>query len=81
MGQVFATRKDAVMLLSNPSRDIINLLLYAFRSPAALEYIPWEDETEENFRERSKYFGLKLDTGKNPELDATEMGTDQSPPK
>jgi hypothetical protein len=30
----------------------------------ALEYIPWEDETCENFEERSKYFGLKLDTGK-----------------
>ncbi len=64
-GQVYAARKDTVMKLANSSREVIDLLLYAFRSPAALEYIPWEDETEENFKERSKYFGLKLDTGKN----------------
>lgn len=63
-GQVYAARKDTVMKLANSSREIIDLLLYAFRSPAALEYIPWEDESEENFVERSQYFGLKLDTGK-----------------
>jgi uncharacterized membrane protein len=74
-GQVYAVRKDTVMKLANSSREVIDLLLYAFRSPAALEYIPWEDETQANFQERSKYFGLKLDTGKDPELDATDMGT------
>ena len=74
-GQVYAVRKDTVMKLANSSREVIDLLLYAFRSPAALEYIPWEDETQANFQERSKYFGLKLDTGKNPELDCTDMGT------
>ena len=58
-GQVFAARKDTVMKLSNSSSELINLLLYAFRSPAALEYIPWEDESQEEFRERSKLFGLK----------------------
>ncbi|MEN8614338.1 hypothetical protein ABFB09_03500 [Dehalogenimonas sp. THU2] len=63
-GQVYAARKDTVMKLANSSREVIDLLLYAFRSPAALEYIPWEDESEENFIERSQYFGLKLDTGK-----------------
>ena len=63
-GQVYAARKDTVMKLANSSAEVINLLLYAFRSPAALEYIPWEDESEDNFRERCEYFGLKLDTGK-----------------
>ncbi len=58
-GQVFATRKDSVMKLANPSTEIINILLYAFRSPEALEYIPWEDESPEDFEERSKRFGLK----------------------
>jgi uncharacterized membrane protein len=58
-GQVFATRKESVMKLANSSSEIINLLLYAFRSPAALEYIPWEDESREEFEERSKLFGLK----------------------
>lgn len=58
-GSVFAVRKDAVMKLNNSSTEIINLLLYAFRSPAALKYIPWEDESAENFKERSKLFGLK----------------------
>ena len=63
-GQVFAARKDTVMKLANSSTEVIDLLLYNIRSPAALEYIPWEDESLENFEERSKYFGLKLDTGK-----------------
>jgi uncharacterized membrane protein len=58
-GQVFAVRKDTVMKLANSSSEVINLLLYAFRSPAALEYIPWEDESQEEFKERSKLFGLK----------------------
>jgi uncharacterized membrane protein len=58
-GQVFAVRKDTVMKLANSSSEVINLLLYAFRSPAALEYIPWEDESQEIFKERSKLFGLK----------------------
>jgi uncharacterized membrane protein len=58
-GQVFATRKESVMKLANSSSEIINLLLYAFRSPAAIEYIPWEDESREEFEERSKFFGLK----------------------
>jgi uncharacterized membrane protein len=58
-GQVFAARKDTVMKLANTSTEVINLLLYAFRSPAALEYIPWEDESREEFKERSKIFGLK----------------------
>ena len=58
-GQVFAARKDTIMKLANPSTEVINLLLYSFRSPAALEYIPWEDESREAFEDRSKLFGLK----------------------
>jgi len=58
-GQVFAARKDTVMRLANSSREVIDLLLYAFRTPAAIEYLPWEDETREEFEERSKFFGLK----------------------
>ena len=58
-GQVFAARKDAVMKLANSSSEMINLLLYAFRSPAAIKYIPWEDESPEEFQERAKLFGLK----------------------
>jgi uncharacterized membrane protein len=58
-GQVFAARKDCVMKLANSSSEIINLMLYAFRSPAAIEYIPWEDESREEFEARSKLFGLK----------------------
>ena len=59
-GQVYAARRETVMKLANSSAEVINLLLYASRSPAALEYIPWEDESEDNFRERCEYFGLKL---------------------
>jgi len=48
-----------VMKLGNSSSEVLNLLLYAFRSPAALKYLPWEDESPEEFKERSKLFGLK----------------------
>jgi len=57
-GQVFAARKDTVMKLANSSTEVINLLLYAFRNPAAIKYLPWEDESREEFEERSKLFGL-----------------------
>ena len=58
-GQVFAARKETVMKLANSSTEVINLLLYAFRSPAALKYLPWEGESRGEFEERSKSFGLK----------------------
>ncbi len=58
-GQVFAARKENVMKIGNSSSEVINLLLYTFRSPAAILYIPWEDETTEQFEERSKSFGFK----------------------
>ena len=58
-GQVFAARRDTVMKLANSSSEVINLLLYAFRSPAAIEYLPWEGESREEFVERSRLFGLK----------------------
>jgi uncharacterized membrane protein len=58
-GSVFAIRKATIMKLENSSREVINLLLYAFRSPPCLKYLPWEDESHEEFEERSRYFGLK----------------------
>jgi len=58
-GSVFVVRKTEVMKLGNSSSEVINLLLYAFRSPAALKYLPWEDESPEEFSARSKLFGLK----------------------
>jgi len=57
-GSVFTLRKNAVMKLGNSSSEVLNLLLYAFRSPAALKYLPWEDESPEEFKERSKLFDL-----------------------
>jgi uncharacterized membrane protein len=58
-GQVFTTRKENVMKLANSSSEIINLLLYTFRSPEAIKYIPWEDESLQEFEKRSAIFGLK----------------------
>jgi uncharacterized membrane protein len=58
-GQVFAVRKDTVMKLGNSSSEVINLLLYAFRSPLFLKYLPWEEESRDEFEARSKMFGLK----------------------
>jgi uncharacterized membrane protein len=58
-GSVFANRKETIMKLGNSSTEVIDLLLYAFRSPLCLKYLPWEDESPEDFEERSKLFGLK----------------------
>jgi uncharacterized membrane protein len=58
-GQVFAARRETVMKLANTSSEVINLMLYAFRSPASIKYLPWEDESPEEFVERAKNFGLK----------------------
>jgi uncharacterized membrane protein len=59
-GQVFPVRKDTVIKLGNSSKEIIDLLLYAFRSPEELKYIPWEDESPEEFQKRARNFGLNL---------------------
>jgi len=61
-GQVFPMRKDSVIRLGNSSKEIIDLLLYAFRSPKDLKYLPWEDESPEDFEKRAKSFGLDLNT-------------------
>ena len=59
-GQVFPVRKDTVIKLGNSSKEIMDLLLYAFRSPTDLKYIPWEDESQEDFEKRAQSFGLDL---------------------
>jgi uncharacterized membrane protein len=58
-GSVFAIRKDTIMKLGNSSREVIDLLLYAFRSPPYIKFIKWEDESQLEFETRSKSFGLK----------------------
>jgi uncharacterized membrane protein len=58
-GSVFPLRKDMVIKLGNSSKEVIDLLLYAFRSPADLKYLPWENEAREDFEKRAKFFGLK----------------------
>jgi uncharacterized membrane protein len=57
-GSVFAIRKDTIMKLGNSSREVVDLLLYTFRSPSCLKYLPWEDEPLEEFKARAKFFGL-----------------------
>jgi uncharacterized membrane protein len=59
-GQVFPVRKSTVIKLGNPSKEIIDLLLYAFRSPQDLIYLPWKDESFEEFETRSESFGINL---------------------
>ena len=57
-GQVFSVRKETVIKLGNPSREIIDILLYGLRRPEDIQYLPWEYETEEEFKERARRFGL-----------------------
>jgi len=57
-GQVFSVRRETVIKLGNPSREIIDILLYGLRKPEDIQYLPWEDETGEEFQERARRFGL-----------------------
>jgi uncharacterized membrane protein len=59
-GQVFAARKETVIKLGNSSKEIIDLLLYSFRSPDEIKYLPWEDESPEEFAKRAGNFGLNI---------------------
>jgi len=61
VGQVYPVRKETVIKLANPSRVIIDLLLYAIRTPENLIYLRWEHESDEEFKERVERFGLKAD--------------------
>lgn len=67
-GQVFPVRKDTVIRLDNPSKEIIDLLLYSFRSPKDLRYQPWEKETLGDFEKRAKSFGLNVNIANKPDL-------------
>jgi len=61
-GQIFPVRKETVIKLGNQSREIIDLLLYASRSPENIQYLPWEEENEEEFKKRIELFGCTLST-------------------
>jgi uncharacterized membrane protein len=62
-GQVFPVRKSTVIKLGNSSKEIIDLLLYAFRSPAEIKYLPWEDESPDDFEKRARTYGLDVNGG------------------
>ena len=59
-GEVLPVRKDMVIRLGNSSKEIIDLLLYAFRSPKDVIYLPWEGELAEDFAKRARSFGLDI---------------------
>ena len=60
LGQVYPIRKEETIKIANHPREVINLLLYASRSPVNINYLPWENETKEEFKERANNFGLYL---------------------
>lgn len=57
VGQLAPVRKDSVMRLGNSSREIVDLMLYTLRCPEALVFLPWSDETNDEFRARAERFG------------------------
>jgi uncharacterized membrane protein len=71
VGQVFPVRKEAVVRLGNSSREVIDLLLYGMRSPAFLQYLPWDDEDEDEFCERAQACGLSLLTSRGARASAS----------
>ena len=59
-GQVYSVRKETVIRIGNSSKEIIDILLYGFRKPKNIHYLPWESESEQEFRQRAKKFGIIL---------------------
>jgi len=59
-GQVYSVRKETVIKIGNPSRHVIDILLYGFRTPDTINYLPWEDENEQEFKQRAASFGVTL---------------------
>jgi len=57
-GEVLPMRRDMIIRLGNSSREIIDLLLYSLRNPKEIKYLPWEDESTEDFENRARAFGL-----------------------
>jgi uncharacterized membrane protein len=58
-GQVYSVRKDTVIILGNQSGEIVNILLYGIKRPEIIRFLPWEGESEEDFKRRAARFGLK----------------------
>jgi hypothetical protein len=46
--------------LGNTTRELFDLLLYTFRSPEAIIYVPWENESEIAFKQRAASFGINI---------------------
>jgi hypothetical protein len=68
-GQVFPVRKTSAIKLGNSSKEIIDLLLYAFRSPEYLKYVPWDGESREDLERRAESFGLNIHVEASEETD------------
>lgn len=70
-GQVYSVRKDTIIRIGNPSREVIDILLYGFRKPESIHYLPWEGESEQEFRQRARRFGLAFsgELGRDAETD------------
>jgi len=73
-GQVYSARKETVVKLGNQSREIIDILMYGLRRPVHIQYLPWEDEEENEFKQRVEHFGLLISTQSN--TDAAIGGSD-----
>ncbi len=57
-GQIYILRKDSVIRLGNSSQELVNVLLYGLKKPDSLRFLPWNGETEEDFKLRITKFAL-----------------------
>ncbi len=62
VGQLAPVRRSSAMRLGNSSREIVDVMLYTLRCPEALVFLPWPDETTEEFRNRAEKFGVMAGT-------------------
>jgi hypothetical protein len=63
-GEVLPIRKEKAIRLGNSSKEIIDILLYSFRSPKDILYLPWDGEAAEDFEIRARTFGLDINYSK-----------------
>lgn len=63
-GEVLPVRKEKTIRLGNSSKEILDILLYSFRNPKDINYLPWEGESTDDFMKRAKSFGMDINSSK-----------------
>lgn len=60
-GQMFPVFKNNIMLLGNSSQEVLKMAMYGIEHPERLIFVPWEEESEDEFIDRATLFKKALE--------------------